>query len=315
MYPPNPSYITDVLIEHCTIHDCQNWWNWTIGQGPNETVTLSNVDGFTFRYNYLYNNHKLPVDMKNNVRNGQVYGNVMDTAHTLGNGGGGFYVDAYDDHAKDIDIYSNIVYGTDTGFTFGTELGGTLERIRMFNNIYYGTGSAFQINNMWRTIESDCENAMCTGPISNCCGNPGTTPGVSSHLKTDCCIINNTVYNANWGFRLNDRSESFINQNFIVRNNIFYSTNGITKGSGNVDFSKIIIDHNLFKTGAYSDTKGIDYIDGNPSFVSPESNDFHIQQISPCINAGMLSEAPLLDFEGKQRGLQIDVGAYEYANG
>lgn len=310
-YPANPNYIENVLIENCVIYDNQNWWNHP-GHGPNETVTISNVNGFIFRNNYLYNNHKLPVDCKNNARNGQIYENIMDTNHTLNNGGGGFYIDAYDDHAMDIDIFSNIVYGPETGFTLGTEQGGTLERIRLFNNIYYGTGSAFQINNMWHTLASSCATAMCAGDISLCCETPGMIPGASPHLKTDCSIINNTVYNANWGFRLNDRPESYLNQNFVVRNNIFYSTNGITKGSGNVDFSKIVIDHNLFKVGATGDTMGTNYLQADPKFVDKVNNNFHLQPTSPCINTGNNQNAPTKDFDGNNRDIQVDIGAFEY---
>ena len=293
MYPANPTYVTNVLIENNVLYDNHNWWNWPEGEGPNETVTISNVDNFIFRYNYLYNNHKLPFDAKNNSRNGEIYGNIIDSYATEPYiYCAGFYIDAYDDHAMDINVYNNIVYGPHTGYTIGTEQGGTLHRIKMFNNIYYGTGHAFQINDHWQYS--------------------GGTPGVN-HVKAECCIINNTICNASAGIFITDLQDSFYYNDFIIRNNIL-STNGsgIYCPAKAVNLDTQELDHNCFHETHSSTYYGTDNVIGNPLFVDAANNNFHLQSNSPCINAGSSSDAPLYDFDGNSRVMPPDIGAYEY---
>ncbi|MBN1901971.1 hypothetical protein JW926_11670 [Candidatus Sumerlaeota bacterium] len=46
---------------------------------------------------------------------------------------------------------------------------------------------------------------------------------------------------------------------------------------------------------------GMGNISANPLFVDPVSNDFHLQSISPCLDAGALAQDVLMDFEGDPR--------------
>ena len=52
----------------------------------------------------------------------------------------------------------------------------------------------------------------------------------------------------------------------------------------------------------------------DPEFVDPDANDYHLQDISPCIDKGDSAGAPAVDVEGTFRphGVEIDIGAYEY---
>ena len=77
---------------------------------------------------------------------------------------------------------------------------------------------------------------------------------------------------------------------------------------------------------SYSDIEGgfpgIDNINEDPLFIDPAGWDFHLQEISPCIDTGTNSAPNLLtvDFDGNPRiidgdgdGARIaDMGAYEY---
>lgn len=71
-------------------------------------------------------------------------------------------------------------------------------------------------------------------------------------------------------------------------------------------------------TASYCDIRngyaGTGNINTNPLFVS--STDFHLQSLSPCVNAGTLTGAPAEDIEGNPRpvGFSPDIGAYEYQN-
>ncbi|MFB3787926.1 MAG: right-handed parallel beta-helix repeat-containing protein [bacterium] len=55
-------------------------------------------------------------------------------------------------------------------------------------------------------------------------------------------------------------------------------------------------------------------IDADPLFMDPENGDYHLQNGSPCIDAGLVAKAPNEDVEGRGRpgsdGL-VDMGAYE----
>ena len=60
---------------------------------------------------------------------------------------------------------------------------------------------------------------------------------------------------------------------------------------------------------------GIGNIDTDPLFIDSDNGDFHLQNISPCIDSGT-NDAPgltLTDLEGKPRIINgiVDMGAYE----
>jgi hypothetical protein len=297
IYPYNTGWLAyDFIAEYNTIHDCQNGWYDT---PANEVITVSNVQRGIVRYNYMYDNHRISIDIKNDACQIEVYGNRINNTPTRpvihGNSSwinSGIYVDGYDDQAWDVFVYKNIVWGNLTGYIMGTEQGGTLTNVDFFDNIYNGTGHAFQINNHWRY------------------GGPWV-PGVN-HLKKDCSITHNTVTGkASMCFQLTDKTESF--ENFTVRNNIFFGFIGINIGSGECDLTQSNVDHNLFACG-WSAYYGDYYIEDDPLFVS--ATNFHLKSVSPCIDAGLNYGVASFDFDGKKRpiGDSVDIGAYEYGS-
>ncbi len=52
----------------------------------------------------------------------------------------------------------------------------------------------------------------------------------------------------------------------------------------------------------------------DPKFVNPSENDYHLQSISPAINAGVTISSVANDYDGNSRpqGSAPDIGAYEY---
>jgi len=294
-YPGNPAYgyIEDIIVENNTLYNCQNSWNPAHNPAPNEVITISNVTRFWVRDNYLYHNYKLNIDAKNTARDGFIYNNRVNVTIVGGNlGNGGIYVDAFDDDASNISIYNNIVWGNTTGYTMGTEQGGTLDNISFYNNIYNGSGDsdAFHVNN--HTSE----------------------PG--SHLKTNCGFWNNVMYNISVGIFITDVNSSFVN--LTIRNNIMDNNSaGASYGIYIPDKSdKLLlqyhnVDHNLFNV---SDSRywGTDEINASPAFVDPDGGDFNITVNSPAINNGSNVDAPLLDFWGNSRIGITDIGIHEY---
>ena len=103
---PNHNHI---IIENCIISNCQSSGilaeiatdmivdgNEVINVcqvGNLEMISLSDVDGFEIKNNYIHNCPRQPaIDVKDGCRNGKVYGNSV---HDITVGGVGVYVDAY----------------------------------------------------------------------------------------------------------------------------------------------------------------------------------------------------------------------------
>ncbi len=278
--------LCDVLIENNTIIDTQNGWN-DVGEPSDESITLSNVDGFIVRDNVMYDNHKINIDAKSGSQNGLIYNNrINTTANWVCQWGlQGIYVDAHDQTCENISIFNNIVWGNGTGFEFGTEQGGSFSDIRVYNNIYNGSGNGFQINDH--------------------------TGVAGSHLKTNFAIINNVCGDdTNICVQVTDKDSSF--DNFTFRNNILSGSTGINIAS-DLDLSDHNVDHNLYNLTLGSDYYGGSSINASPSFSNPSDSDYSLKSSSPAIDAGTSNNAPSIDFNGVTRpqGSAVDIGAFE----
>jgi len=55
--------------------------------------------------------------------------------------------------------------------------------------------------------------------------------------------------------------------------------------------------------------------EGNPKFVDPLDDDYHLSAMSPCIDAGTSDGAPATDYDGiaRPQGQGYDIGAYEFS--
>ncbi len=235
---------------------------------------------------------------KDGSSNGKIFNNhVHDLNDRLG-----IYIDAWDKHTFNIEVFRNRVHdivGAD-GFTLASEQGGLLENIRVYNNIAYRNG--------------------CSG-ISVSVGNED--PNVTSHPLRDIYVINNTLYSngsdacfgATWGGGISVDNPDI--ENVVIRNNIC-SQNMLfqIEIEGNVPAASLTIDHNLidgFRDELAGETRGDDHVEGNPLFVDAPGSDFRLQQSSPAIDKGSSTEAPDDDFDGNLRpqGEGIDIGAFE----
>jgi hypothetical protein len=122
----------------------------------------------------------------------------------------------------------------------------------------------------------------------------------------------------------------------VVENNTFYLTSPISKGvncwkcattkrltmKNNImwvtdrpfigDAAGVTEDYNMWNKQPGTLTIGAHSKIANPLFVSPSTNDFHLQSTSPAIDAGTyLGGGTALDGNPVPQGVATDMGAYE----
>ncbi len=276
--------IENIIIKDNVISDVQNAWN---GQHGDESITLSNCDNFEIKDNFMFNNHKINIDLKSGSSNGEVHDNIINMTSTpVAYGLSGIYIDAQASDCSNIFVYNNILWGNGTGLIAGTEQGGTLTNINFYNNIYNGSLNAFQLNDHT------------------------SIPG--SHLKTDLRYINNICgEDTNICFQITDAHSSF--DNLTIRNNILTGNTGINIAS-DLDLTDHHVDHNLYYLSGTSEYWGSNSINSSPQFMDSSNGNFLLTNTSPAINAGSSVSSPEKDIRGVQRpqGSGVDIGAYEH---
>ncbi len=141
--------------------------------------------------------------------------------------------------------------------------------------------------------------------------------------------IGNTMYRVGNG--IDDESAPDVQA--VIVDNIFGQLN--SAGGQHIvlnytDYrNNAVVSNNLFEGGAHTNTPSPNSIEADPRFVAPTQNNFHLQAISPAIDAGISSGVVQevfdrfeqlygvnirKDIEGEPRAGTWDIGAYEYAS-
>lgn len=282
-----------VLVDECDVDHAQN-----SVERDHESLTLEQVDDFQLSNTHVHHSSLLGpggagMDMKNGCSRGKCFFNYI---HNIGAPGiqysAGIYMDAWEQFQHDIDVFSNLVHDVAFGVEVGSERGGPVENIGVYNNIVY---NAYQY---WAFVVS--------------------AGRAVSAIMRNVRIINNTAYGngdfaENWGGGVavwNELVEGCIVRNNICSENFFQMQIGSPPGV--IEPWRIQADHNLlYGPGRYDPVYGSDYIEGDPLFVDPENGDFHLREGSPAIRAGSPDGAPAYDFDGKRRPRIPDLGAYQ----
>ena len=117
----------------------------------------------------------------------------------------GLYVDAWDKHTFNIDVYQNVIHDVSAmGIALASEQGGLLEHIRVWNNLVYHN----QLVGIW---------------LSGCCA------GAASHPIRDVQIINNTLVENGWepwgggiAFDVNPAIQQVVVRNNLLSQNLSF---------------------------------------------------------------------------------------------
>ncbi len=226
-----------------------------------ENISFHEVLGFEISNNFIHDGgHPIlgggeGIIVKAGCNDGTIHNNIVNNVNSIG-----IYVDGWDKITSNIKIYENLCINTGwSGIAVSGEIGGTASNIEISNNIC-----------------RDCDAGIALPAFNN-----NITPG---HL-TNINIYNNTLYNNIKGIQIGYYPLTIIDY-LIITNNIISKSSmvNIIWNNRDRDTNVIITDNYYDILIPYIDSyEGTKYISkGDPLFVDPENNNFHLQTNSPA---------------------------------
>lgn len=262
------------------------------GGGMQECLSVAGTDGFVVVRNHVHDGDggtrgKEGICIKDGSANGRVHDNHVHHVPKVG-----LYVDAWDKHTHDIEVYANQVHdNAGNGFSLASEAGGVLEHIQVYNNLSYDNGLVGLSIGAWGLEDV-------------------------KHPMKDLRIVNNTFVGngrGEWGGGItleNPEAVGVVIRNNLVSGNLtFQIAHGVTPEG-------LVIDHNLAHGPADpegGEDRGKNAVEAAPVFIDAKKKDYRPGPGSPAVDAGSADGAPADDIEGRKRpsGKGVDIGAYE----
>ena len=251
-----------------------------------------------------YNNVGLCVNTENggtvnrvDVYNNQIYSNT-DDGMVIGWGG----VEGQSLTISEIYYHSNKVYDNlGDGIVIYGQNNATLNHIFIYNNmIYHNLGSGIVVSGL---------------------------TAYQPYLLNDIHLVNNTIINngsseiwSSGGILISNQENAIGSMdkiyilNNIVANNFTFSISVWPWGKqpNTISIGYNLID-NYRSADGFGETKGENFIEGNPNFVDAANRDFHLSSTSKAINAGTNLAIVVDDFDFEPRDVgNYDIGADEY---
>ncbi len=296
----------DILIDGNDVEDTN------LG-GPNEMITVAGVNRFEVRNNRVHNassgaNGGEGIDIKQGAKNGSAHHNEI---WDLRINRPGIYIDAWDQLTENIDIHSNHIHHVGThGLYIGSERGGLLRNVRIYNNIVhdnYRAGIYF----------------------------PDETSFSGKEPLEGIVVVNNTFarngVSVNWFGAVHVANPSITG--LIIRNNIAWQNGRYQIYDIPAGVSGAVVSDNLLwgTTGTADNSRVSSGADKktDPLFVNAAVDDFHLQAASPAIDGGADAALPADSFDQdgdsdtaepipfdyadnpRRAGSRVDNGAYE----
>jgi hypothetical protein len=255
------------------------------------------------------------IDLYNGGWHSQIVGNRVhhvgrvcaDPGNT--NGQVGIYVQSGGNTGGSVLVENNLVHDIGRFFVGENGCGNTttsLDHGMYLNGSAGGGGGAGNVtirNNIFHDTHHGWGVQMYPGTLSNVNVLNNTFAFCNESKQYTCIVLDASISSSS------------------IKNNVFYNPLG-GKTIEAAGFSgSITIGHNLTSGNAMHDqgstpsgmTLTANLLSTNPRLVNP-SADFHLQSISPAINAGETLPSVALDFEGTTRpqGPGFDIGAFEY---
>ncbi|MGH8651006.1 MAG: choice-of-anchor Q domain-containing protein, partial [Gammaproteobacteria bacterium] len=267
---PSDSVLTDIILENNKIEKANEG-------GYAENITIANgVDRFEVRGNELFNpadNENLGgegIDVKSGVQNGKIHHNII-TGPTRDRTA--IYVDAFDRYVKNVEVFNNIVYDTNTaGIIVAFERpGGVVDNIKIYNNVLYGNGlGGVAVHDF------------------------GYTNGTINNIS----VMNNTIYGN--GHKVGHHARGIwvntqIATNMVIRNNIVYKN----EDTFYLNNPGIVVDHNLTTDPQFINEAAKDF---HLKSTSPAVN----------TGSSVSAPTTDYDGVSRPQGSAFDIGAYEF---
>jgi len=137
---------------------------------------------------------------------------------------------------------------------------------------------------------------------------------------TNCTVSNNSLTDSETGDGGGLYTWGGYPATVSIQNTIFWGNRAgrghevfnTTSGTTAFTWSDVLIDSNALFVNNGSITTDANCIEADPFFVDSGNGDYHLKSISPVIDQGTLTAAPVDDIDGDTRDANPDMGADEY---